>query len=78
MVAIERARSGRPSIDIGMPPSPIALTVCWPMVRCCMGCISLSSRQGVLRSCPPSATRNLLVGPDRQDAGVTRATTTDR
>src|SRR6478735_5043817 len=32
---MERSSSGRPSIDIGMPPSPIALTCLVPMVRCC-------------------------------------------
>jgi hypothetical protein len=26
IVAIDRSVSGRPSIDIGMPPSPMALT----------------------------------------------------
>src|SRR5260370_13499588 len=30
MVLIERSSSGRPSIDIGMPPRPIALTVACP------------------------------------------------
>ena len=33
MVARERSRSGRPSIDMGMPPRPIAETVRLPMVR---------------------------------------------
>src|SRR3954453_17651526 len=37
MVRIERSSSGRPSMDIGMPPRPIALTVLDPMVRCCNG-----------------------------------------
>src|SRR3954447_12985911 len=36
-VAIERLRSsGRPSMDIGMPPRPIALTVVLPRVRVCI------------------------------------------
>src|SRR5918992_6071568 len=35
MVAMERASSGRPSMDIGMPPSPMALTFVSPMVRIC-------------------------------------------
>jgi hypothetical protein len=33
MVAIERASSGLPSIDMGMPPSPMAETVMSPMTR---------------------------------------------
>ena len=33
MVAMERASSGRPSIDIGMPPSPMALTLASPIWR---------------------------------------------
>src|SRR3954470_5383510 len=33
MVAIDRWRSGRPSIDMGMAPRPMAETVTSPMVR---------------------------------------------
>src|SRR4051794_24378818 len=33
MVAMERVWSGRPSIDIGMPPSPRALTLVSPICR---------------------------------------------
>src|SRR5689334_7333165 len=33
MVAIDRSSSGRPSIDIGIPPRPIALTWTSPIVR---------------------------------------------
>src|SRR5256885_16954693 len=36
IVAIERRSSGRPSIDIGMPPRPIALTATPPMCRVCI------------------------------------------
>jgi hypothetical protein len=36
IVAIERSAPGRPSIDMGMPPRPIADTVRLPMVRCCI------------------------------------------
>jgi hypothetical protein len=32
IVAMERSSSGRPSIDIGMPPRPMALTVTVPIV----------------------------------------------
>src|SRR6516225_7238847 len=37
MVAMAWRRSGRPSIERGISPSPIALTVRSPMGRCCMG-----------------------------------------
>src|SRR5687767_11023212 len=38
IVAIDRLRSsGLPSMDIGMPPSPIALTVVLPIRRVFMG-----------------------------------------
>jgi hypothetical protein len=33
MVAMAWASSGRPSIDIGMPPSPIAPMVVFPSLR---------------------------------------------
>src|SRR5689334_19664272 len=33
MVLIERSRSGRPSIDMGIPPRPMAETWTSPMVR---------------------------------------------
>ena len=36
IVRIDRASSGRPSIDIGIPPRPIALTWTSPMRRLCM------------------------------------------
>ena len=36
MVAIDRARSGRPSMDIGISPSPMALTLASAMVLVCM------------------------------------------
>src|SRR3954470_806273 len=36
MVRMERSSSGRPSIDIGMPPRPMALTWTSPMRRFCM------------------------------------------
>src|SRR5690606_2463245 len=36
IVAIERLSSGRPSMLIGMPPSPIAPTCLVPMVRVCI------------------------------------------
>src|SRR5579859_3944834 len=36
MVRTDRASSGRPSTDMGMPPSPMALTVTEPMVLVCM------------------------------------------
>src|SRR6516162_11344745 len=37
MVAMAWRRSGRPSIERGISPSPMALTVRSPMGRCCMG-----------------------------------------
>src|SRR6266545_6949111 len=37
MVAMERDSSGRLSIDIGMPPSPRALTLMSPIWRICTG-----------------------------------------
>src|SRR6266581_3919101 len=36
MVRTDRASSGRPSMDMGMPPSPMALTVTGPMVLVCI------------------------------------------
>jgi hypothetical protein len=33
MVAMARASSGRPSMEMGIPPKPIAETVTSPMVR---------------------------------------------
>src|SRR5215469_9756956 len=36
MVAIACLRSGRPSIERGISPRPIALTVRLPMGRCCI------------------------------------------
>jgi hypothetical protein len=33
MVLMERSSSGRPSIDMGIPPRPIAPTVTPPIVR---------------------------------------------
>ena len=39
MVRMDRSSPGRPSIDIGIPPRPMALTVTGPMV--------------LVRICPP-------------------------
>src|SRR5687768_15486522 len=48
MVAMERDSSGLPSIDIGMPPSPMALTLVSPIWRRCIGLSCDGAGQSVL------------------------------
>ena len=58
IVARERASSGRPSIDMGMAPRPIALTSSSPMRRVCMGWRPLLLGAGGERSGAPDGDRD--------------------
>ncbi|GMA36578.1 hypothetical protein GCM10025876_27820 [Demequina litorisediminis] len=46
-VARERASSGLPSIDMGMPPSPIVLTLAVPILRWSMPLLTSGSPSNV-------------------------------
>src|SRR5690242_659664 len=63
MVRIERASSGRPSMDIGMPPRPMALTGTEPILVVRMTLQGLV--QGVQRG---QARARLAGGPEMQVA----------
>ena len=63
MVAMAWRRSGRPSMESGISPSPMALTVRLPMGRCCMWssswwCGARSSDVGHRRARSPLTTRS--------------------
>src|SRR5580693_6777418 len=53
MVAMACLRSGRPSMDRGISPSPMALTVRLPMGRSCMSDLLIPGNGGAARSASP-------------------------